>query len=463
MGELKSLALLFTLQNFMFFRVCVYFLSSYLMFSYTNDRLTFALALILLFFLPARSNAQRQESFPSGREASRGASFSMKELIKLVLERSDPVRIQRLEILKSDTALRKSNSIYAPVLESGMQKQFTKQRYTNSFVSGDTTEITKSYIKAKKLFSSGTYFETEAADIYRSSEEVNNPAFTNLGSASGVFTPAKLHTTNLSIVLRQELLKNVFGYNSRRNEQIQRSKAEIQRQNLIYNLTALVVNTMIEFWQLAIARENIRTSQRLLENTRKVRSITIRKRGLGLAEAFETRQWNALLSQAKTRLGESTLRHSSLQRNFLRTLNFSPKRKLDTSAKLETKLPQNLNFQKDLDFAYRTRPDYRAILLEKENARKALEIAENQLLPSLSLGARYNRQGFDRQFSQAYDHSLDGRYPEYSFDFKLEYPLWDEGLKAERRNAKVNLKQVNIRKNNSAAKFRMRFNRDFRR
>ena len=84
------------------------------------------------------------------------------------------------------------------------------------------------------------------------------------------------------------------------------------------------------------------------------------------------------------------------------------------------------------------------MLLQKENAKRALEIAENQLWPSLSIGARYTGQGFDGNSSKAYEHSLEGKYPDYSFDFKLEYPLWDEGLRAERRNAKISLRQLDI-------------------
>ena len=405
--------------------------------------LVFILSLGFLFLFPFTGRILGEGGSES-RNGGKVKRFSVKELIALVLDRSDPVRIQQLEILKSDTDLRKSNSIYAPALESGWQKRVTKKRYTNSFTSGDTTETTRSYIKAKKLFSSGTYFETEVADNYISSEEVNNPAFSSLGSADSIFSPAKLHTTNLSLVLRQELLKNAFGHNFRRNKKIQQSKAQIQRQDLIYDLSALVVNTMVDFWRLSIAQENIRTSRRLLENTRKVRVITIRKKRLGLAETFETKQWSALVSQAKTRLEESTLQYDNLERDLLRILNLSPKQKLGISSDLSAKLPTDLDFERDLQFAYRTRPDYKSMQLQKENAKKLLEISENQLLPSLSVGARYTGQGFDRKASEAYGHSLDGKYPDYSFDFKVEYPLWDEGLKVERRNAKINLRQLDI-------------------
>ena len=427
---------------------------SIFLFSRVSVVIFFILGPVGLFFFsfssfspfPADLLAEQNPSSQNENKAKKlsAKSLSMRALIRLVLDKSDPVRIRQLEILKSDTDLRKSNSIYAPTLEGGLQKQVTKKRYTNSFTSGDTTEVTRAYIKAKKLFSSGTYFETEAADNYVSSEEVNNPAFSNINSGGDIFSPAKLHTTNLSIVLRQELLRNAFGYNFRRNVKIQQSKAQIQRQNLIYDLSALVVNTMIDFWQLAIAQENTRTSRRLLENTRRVRAITVRKRRLGLAEAFEIKQWNALLSQAQTRLEESSLRYDNLERSLLRILNLSPKQKLNTSSKLKAVLPANINFEKDLKLAYRTRPDYKSMQLQKENAKKALEIAGNQLLPSLSVGARYTGQGFDPKASKAYGHSTAGKYPEYSFDFKIEYPLWDEGRKVEKRNAKINLRQLEI-------------------
>lgn len=404
------------------------------------------LSLVLLFFPFFKKEVYPQEKKNQSqfRKKSKQSGLSMKELITLVLDRSDLVRIQQLEILKFDTALRKSNSVYAPVLESALQRQVTKNRYTNSFTSGNTRETTKAYIKAKKLFRSGTYFETELSDTYTSSEEVSNPAFSNISSAPDMFTPAKLHSTNLGIVLRQELLKNAFGYNSRRNEKIQQSKAQIQRYNLVYALSSLVTNTMIDFWKLLIAQENIRTSKRLLQNTRKVRAITVRKSRLGLAESFEIKQWKALFLQAKTRLEESRLAHDNLERRLLRTLNLSSKRKLKTPGGLRTALPADLDFERDLKLAYDTRPDYKAVQLQRKNAKMLLEIAENQLLPSLSLGARYRGQGFDQEASQAYEHSTSGKYPDYSFDFKIEYPLWDEGLQAEKRNAKINLRQIEI-------------------
>ena len=124
------------------------------------------------------------------------------------------------------------------------------------------------------------------------------------------------------------------------------------RQDLTYNISALVVDAMIDFWQLSIAQKNIRTSKRLLQNTRNVRSITIRKRRLGLAEAFEVKQWDALISQAKTRLEESNLRYDNLERALVRTLNLSLNKngknakKLKTHSKLSAVLPADLNFRR---------------------------------------------------------------------------------------------------------------------
>jgi outer membrane protein TolC len=373
--------------------------------------------------------------------------LSMEQTIRLVLDNNNQVRIQQLEILKSDTDLLKDESQYAPVLEGGYQSNYKRdQKYPGYLTQGNIQDTDRLYGKVKQLFQSGTYFEAEVSDSrFDSNRNEGDFGQSITGGGGDLLRPQRpLHTGALTFVLRQELLKNAFGYNQRRLNDIYRNNAAIQRQNLVYELTGLVVSTMVEYWQLSIAEENVRTSEELLRNTRNIRGITVQKQGIGLAESFEVNQFNALLAQAEARLDAARLDRDSKRRLLLRVMNLEPGLPLTGSSNLITELPVDLNAQSDLKTAYETRPDFKSIKLQMENARKSFEIAENQLLPSVSVGGSYSSRDYGRHASSAYHDVGKGRYPDVGLEFKVEYPLWNESAKVDARNAKIGLRQLHI-------------------
>ncbi len=365
------------------------------------------------------------------------------DMLRFVLKNNVAVHLEKLEIQKSDTEIQKDDSQYTPTIESGWQKQLTKRRYTNSFTTGDTVETNRLYLKAKKQFSTGTYFEVEIADNRIGSETIDNPTFRSFAS-SDVFSPSTLHTSDLSIVLRQELLKNTFGYASRKNTQIKQNQKHILQQERTYRLYSLVVGAMVDFWHFSVARENVNTAKRLLKNIRNVRSITVRKRRLGLSEKFEINQWNAFIFSAETHLVQTQLDKKEIRRNLMRTMNLSEKKVMAIRIRLRKNSFGEIDTKKDIERAYNTRLDYKALMLQIANAKKSLSIVENRLLPSISVGARYTSKGYDREYERALDQSIDKKYPDYSVDFKVEYPLWDKGVKVDIRNARIDLRKLRI-------------------
>ncbi len=417
-------------------------------FSYLSALLT-ALVLLIALVCIAPLAAQTDEPLLPLDKKGRLKALSLQQIVRLVLEKNSQVHIQQLEIIKSDTALLKDEAQYSPVLEGGLTKRIYKNRYSGSFTSGNRVEENRVYLKAKKLFSSGTYFELEASDSRTGAEETDD-ALGGLGAVGGdsnfeeIFPPATLHVTALTLLLRQELLKNAFGYSQRRINDINRNLSKIQRENLTYQLAALVVEAMIDYWSLALAEESTRTSERLLRNVRNIRNITLRKRRLGLAEAFEINQWDALLASSRSSLEQARLERDSQRRTLLRILNLDPQLQLSGASQLVTELPKDFDFDRDLETAYEKRPDFKALELEAENARKSYQIAENRLLPSVTLSGSYSGRGFDRRFNEATDQSLELLYPEATVQFQVEYPLWDEDARVDARNARIDLQRIGV-------------------
>ncbi|MCB1324889.1 MAG: TolC family protein [Leptospiraceae bacterium] len=385
----------------------------------------------------------------------RPVPLTMEQTVRLVLDNNNLVRIRQLQILQSDTPLLRDEAQYSPVLEGGYQSQdsIVAPEGRTSLFTPARTETDIYYARLKKLFSTGTYFEVEASDTrsfthYDFTQNANTSSTTSSTSSftldSSLFRTRPLHTGALGVVLRQELLKNAFGYGQRRANDINRNLAEIQRQNLIYELTQLVVGTMIRYWQLSIAEENLDTAQELLRNTRNIRAITIQKSTIGLAEAFEVNQWNALAAQAESLVEQARLNRNSERRALLREMNLDPQLELTGATNLLTEVPGGITPEDDLELAYQTRPDFRSIALQRENARKAYELAENRLLPSVTVGGRYSSRDYARHARQSFNDIGDYRSPEYGLEFRVEYPLWDEDARVDARNARIDLRTLDI-------------------
>lgn len=371
--------------------------------------------------------------------------LTLRETIKLVLDNNNSVRIQQLEILKSDTELLKEESKYTPKVDFTYQSLVRKDVPTpQTLFSGTQTNQDAYILGLEKLFETGTYFRVEGSDTRfdnNAGEDVTalfNPLISSLAQPP-------LHTGALKVILQQELLKNAFGYSQRRINDIKRKQSQIQREELEYQLAQLTVKAMVDYWSLSIAEQELQTAQNLYRNTANIRAITAQKLGIGLAERFELNQWNALLSQAAIQLDQANLDRDAKRRELLRTLNLDPDLQLTGATDLVQDPPENTNRERDIQQALDSRPDLAVIRKQMEIARLSRELADNNLLPSVKIGGSYASRDVGRQAETAFYHVPRGTYPEMTFQFKVEYPLWDEGARVDARNARINLKQLSLR------------------
>lgn len=392
--------------------------------------------------MPVFEEGRRYSDIPRDADGN-PLPLTMEETVRLVLDNNNAVRLQQLEILQADTELARDLAQYAPTIGAAYEGMESREKPTPSTLfSGDrmTTDRYSAYIN--KLFRTGTYFQVEVSDSRFDSNAGENIALQ--GTDLARISQPPLHTGALSIMIRQELLRNSFGYSQRRMNQIARNNARILRQDLEYQLTSLVVRAMVDYWELSIAEENLRTAELLLNSTRNIRNITIQKRNIGLAETFEINQWNALLAQAETAVDNARLERDSKRRQLLRTMNLDPDLELTGATDLRTTRPTDVNLQADIELALESRPDLRNVRLQMQNAKMMSEVAENNRLPSVTLGGSYSSRDIGRRAETAFHHVPRGTYPESSVEFRVEYPLWDEGRRVDSRNARIAMRQLAI-------------------
>ncbi len=372
--------------------------------------------------------------------------LSIEEVVKLVIYNSNLVKMQQLELIKSDTDLKKEESKYAPVLDFKFQsyekidKQLPQTIFQGTKINQDTYTL-----GIQKIFETGTFFRIEGSDTRFDS----NAGEGIIAATNPILQQIKqppLHTGAIKIIFQQDLLKNAFGYSQKRLTEIARKKSLIQKEQLEFQLAGLIVKSMIDYWNLAISEQEVKTAQGLLNNVNTIRQITNRKLQFGLAERFEVNQWEALYNQAEISLNIAILNRDTIKKELLRSLNLDPDINITGSTELTKEFPEDIRLKDDIQNALQTRQDYKSLLYTYEITKMSKELAENNLLPSIKLGGQYTTRDFGRYSGSAWDQVQSGKYPEKAIEFKIEYPLWDEGAKVDARNANIALKQLEIQK-----------------
>jgi outer membrane protein TolC len=131
--------------------------------------------------------------------------------------------------------------------------------------------------------------------------------------------------------------------------------------------------------RLSIYDSQVETFEKLLENTKEIRNLTIRKRNLGLSEGFEINQWNAVYSKTESLLEKAKMQRLQKERDLVRILNVDPNSKISGVTDLYDKPPKSTNIDKDTEYAYKNRLDIIMNRRSMEMAGLGLENAtENQ-------------------------------------------------------------------------------------
>ncbi|MCE9499515.1 MAG: TolC family protein, partial [Leptospira sp.] len=359
----------------------------------------------LILFIPGNQHAQetfvdilkgqknsdaifRSPTISQNPASTKVVKLSLKEAVNYVIENNLSVKNAKFELVKADSLLLKNDSKFAWKASAGAEKfQTTLPANAVNTLPGTRQSNDKYSASIEKQFEIGTYFKLEASTV-----RFDSNAFESQSTSAALKPLAipPLYTGAVGITLTQELLKNSFGKVERNTEKILGTQAAIQREEIIFQLSNLIVQVLVDYWSLSIADSAVKTYQKLLENTKNIRDLTRSKQRIGLAEKFETSQWDALASQVESQLEKAVLDRTEIKRKLLRVLNVDPSSEVTGLTDLNEEIPADLNMEKDLDFAYRMRIDLRNAIREREIADLQLKNAEFDERPSLKVSGSYS-------------------------------------------------------------------------
>ncbi|MCP5495193.1 MAG: TolC family protein [Leptospiraceae bacterium] len=396
-----------------------------------------------------KEKAKKREASSTDSKPIKIDKLSVKEAVQRSLEVNPTIQNLKYEIIKSDSAYLKNESKYAwrVIGDVDLQKSVLPFNRAN-YLSGTKSQTDIFSGGVDKLFATtGTYFKLTASHQRFDSNAFENPLQTPPGF--GALGVQQLYTGAITALLSQDLLKNFFGIQMRNQEKILKNQAIIIREEMSYNIAGTVVQTLVDYWTYLVSDSSVDTFEKLSKNTRHIRNLTIQKTKLGLAERFEINQWNAVLSQSENQLENSKLEKEKNRKKLIRVLNLTEDSEIGGIEELTEDLPPGLDVEKDLDYAFQNRSDWKKIKLQKESSDLGIQIAENEALPSLKVTGSYALKG--QNFNSPQKNFTDGsagipsaRFFEAIGSAKLVYPIMDQGIKAGIRDAHIQKRQVNI-------------------
>ncbi|PJZ67577.1 channel protein TolC [Leptospira wolffii] len=382
--------------------------------------------------------------FPqSAADFEKDKIWTTSSLIRYSLENSVQAKITRLDLENSEYDWEKENGKYNFIgsLTANTQK-------TNNLPLPQYTlqgrEITSNTISAglSKNFSTGTTASLTVSDNRYETDAGKRPE--QRGTIAQQFAQPSLHFANVGFTLKQELLKNIFGYQQRRNLDISRRNTSVRRLDAMNTLSRSVVQSLLAFWNLALADENVKTAEMLVKSVKNVKEITSSKVRMGVAEDYESGQWNSLLISAENQLRTAKLDKDKVRRDLLVSLGKDPETPMQLGLHLEEVLPILQPETTEVDEALIHRYDYRSVTLQKQNAHTAMEVSKNGLLPSLYVSGTYNSREYDRNFPQSFDGIGAGRFTQNSAEIKMDYPLGNDTARAEYKNSLTQNRKLDL-------------------
>jgi len=375
---------------------------------------------------------------PAGESAS-VLNLTLDSALKMVLDNNLTLRSAKYDVLMTDTDFMTYLQKYSIRLNadgSYLDQSVPVSGMASTFGGDKSTQLDAS-LSLSKIFSTGTMV---SVGIRENLYDQNDKAIFGLKPAED---PA-YHKPSLFLSIQQDLLKNMFGVGDRNNLKILKNLTEMKRDAYIFQLSGLIVSSLIDYWQVVIQENALKNSQKGYDATVQIRDIVGRNAAYGLTDSFELNQYQSLVAAAKSRLSLSEFQRDQAMRKLLRTLNMPANTKIQGVTELTEKLP-DLDLKQSIETAFKKRVDYKNALRDVEISDLNLALANNNALPSMTAFFNLSTLGQSDVFSTAFGDSLTTKYPTWRVGLSISYPLFDSGIKTSVRNAEYKVEQSQIK------------------
>lgn len=349
-----------------------------------------------------------------------GYRITISEAIKKAIESNHDILSGKYDVAMTDTDYQKFQSKYSAYFNA--EGGISSTEYPDAMQSkyGKSTRSTYGSASLAKSFSSGT---TVSAGVKHT---ISAPDY---GSGSTTY-----HNPVVFASIEQELLKNAFGYNDRKQDEILKNASQMQKDAIIYNLSLVVVGVIVDYWNVIVYKTDMDNAELMLRETKRVRRIVTDNVRLGLAEQFELNFWNSRVASSEAALAQAEQQYRDGLRKFLQVVDMHEEITMQEKAILSNKLPV-INTEAAIKTAYSKRADYLNAVRSLENAKLQLKMYENESLPSLKGSVSVSSMDYNESLGESYGNTSSAQYPTFDAKIALTYPLDDSQQQVNERNS----------------------------
>lgn len=369
-----------------------------------------------------------------------GSRLTLGDVIRLVLEQNRDILSSAYDVAMTDSDYLKYKQKYSPylTLEGGAKHQeFPEAVHATA---GKDQKTLDASAAISKMFSTGTRV---SAGVRHEYTDISREPIDFMGTSIDMFGPSDYHQPAVFVSVQQELMKNFLGYTDRRQLEMLQNIGKIEREIQIYMLSGLVVEVVMDFWDLLIKISTLENAKLEVDETRKVRNIIRNNINIGLSESFQLNFYNTLVSGAEAKVIQAEQDYRDSLRKLLTTLNLDQPEILSGRAFMTEDLPV-IDHESALESAYEKRADYNAALLNLRNAELDIQVQENTALPRVLLEINASSAAQRSDIPPAYRDTAGAKNPSIEARVRAEYPLTNPQQKTNIRDANFRKKQAEL-------------------
>lgn len=363
--------------------------------------------------------------------------LSLKEAVKLALERNLDLKAELYNPAQAEADLRKSRSIYETHLTLDSSYQDTT-RYSPG--------LSKDYDQSTFTITPGVYQLLPTGGTvglnYQNTKETNSTTGTTGTTALGTYW-----TSSLGLTLNQPLLKN-FG---RETTELNIKVSEVSKATSISHLKSRILTTVAqvrtEYFKLVGYREDLESRKTSLELAQKVLSETDARVKAGVLPAMDILNAQFGVASREKELIDAEKAVSD-QVDILSQLillgnvsDIVPSDKADRATIV-------MNVEDAINKAISFRPEFDELKGQLQSYELQAAVAKSQTLPSLNLVSSVALTGIDKNYDRNNERIGSFDYPAWTVGLQLDYPLGNQAAESDYVKSRLKVEQAKVQLEN---------------
>lgn len=359
--------------------------------------------------------------------AAETVALTERKVIELALEQNLSVLAAGEDREIGRTGIQGAKSVYDTRLSLGADHLIDKRDQAIP-VFGTDNRTTNWNLGLARAFPTGTRAEL---DWTNRRESTNSP----FADVNPFFTP------ELTLALRQPVLKNTFGKQDRGGVSLAKKRFEEIDSLTRRRVIEAVFGVLTDYWAWVTNRANAEVTGTSVAEARRFEKLAADKKIFGLYETTDVLAARANRMQMENQLTESVRRRDDALGRLRRGLNLDDGHSVSSQEPLPV-IPTAGFLEDALAKALARRSDYGAARAQVDARKIELALAENRKWPQLDLLASLRLNGVH----DTYGHSLaevgGGEHPAYFFGGEFAWPIENRLAKSETRRAEHETKKA---------------------